>query len=121
MTEPVVIPIRTYSKLNGREHWAKRARRTKAERRAAFLMVPSYAVAEPTTVTLTRIAPRRLDGDNLQGSFKAVRDAVADRMGIDDADPRVTWRYAQEKGAPKEYAVRVEIQADRETRGSVAG
>jgi hypothetical protein len=53
-----------------------------------------------------------LDSDNLQASFKNCRDAVADRMDIDDADPRVTWRYAQEKGAPKEYAVRIEIEPE---------
>ena len=112
MSEPIIVPIRTYSKLNEREHWRARHRRSKAERRATFLMVPSYAVTCPTVVTLTRIAPRALDGDNLQASFKNCRDAVADRMDIDDADPRVTWRYAQEKGAPKEYAVRIEIEPE---------
>lgn len=36
------------------------------------------------------------------------RAGVADALGIDDRDPRVTWRYAQEKA--KGYAVRVEIR-----------
>ena len=36
---------------------------------------------------------------------------IADRLGISDNDPRVEWRYAQERGKPKEYAARVEITA----------
>lgn len=69
----------------------------------------STGEALPCTVTLTRIAPRDLDGDNLQSSLKAIRDGVADFLKVDDRDSRVTWAYAQERGAPKFYGVRVEI------------
>ena len=60
-------------------------------------------------ITLTRIAPRVLDTDNLASAMKAVRDGVADALGVDDGSSRLTWRYAQEKGKTREYAVRVEI------------
>jgi hypothetical protein len=39
-----------------------------------------------------------MDGDNSIGSLKAVRDGVADALGIDDGDPRLTWEYRQETG-----------------------
>lgn len=42
-------------------------------------------------VLLTRVAPRELDSDNLQGALKHVRDGVADALGVDDRDERVTW------------------------------
>ncbi|MBE0568400.1 MAG: hypothetical protein IH577_01830 [Deltaproteobacteria bacterium] len=61
-------------------------------------------------VTLTRIAPRALDTDNLASGLKAIRDGVADALEIDDGSSLIEWRYAQEKGKPGEYAVRVEIQ-----------
>jgi hypothetical protein len=63
-------------------------------------------------VVLTRITPsaRGLDDDNLGSSFKAIRDEVAAWLGIDDRDPRVRWRCEQEKGAPKVWAVRIEIR-----------
>lgn len=53
----------------------------------------------PVVVTLTRAAPRSLDDDNLAYAFKAVRDGVADGLGVRDNDPRVSWRYAQQKTA----------------------
>ena len=95
----VTLPIETVSEANQREHWATKARRVKSHRQIARLMCPY--VAPPVTVTLTRIAPRRLDShDNLCAALKAVVDGISDRLGIRDNDPRVVWRYAQQKGAP---------------------
>jgi hypothetical protein len=51
-----------------------------------------------------------MDSDNLAIAAKSLRDGVADKLGIDDGDPRITWAYAQEKS--KGYAVRIEIQED---------
>jgi hypothetical protein len=62
-------------------------------------------------ITLTRIAPRALDSDNLASGLKAARDGVADALGVDDGSSRIEWRYAQQRGKAGEYAVRVEIQA----------
>lgn len=111
----VLLPIRTWSEANLRIHWGKRARRAKKQRQAARLFVRAARPALPATgaiaVTLTRIAPRVLDTDNLASGLKAVRDGVADALGVNDGSSRIEWRYAQEKGKPREYAVRVEIQA----------
>ena len=109
----VLLPIRTWSEANQRVHWAKRARRAHRQREAARILVRTALapgpVAEAIIVTLTRIAPRKLDSDNLAGALKAVRDGVADALGMDDGDPCIEWRYAQGKGKPSEYAVLVEI------------
>lgn len=105
----VELPIKLPSIANLREHWAVRARRAKAHRRAA-LVVPVQNVRLPCVVILTRIAPRALDGDNLQRAFKSLRDGIADRLGVDDGDPAVTWQYAQTRSdRPKHYACMVEI------------
>lgn len=102
-----VLSLRIQSEANLRSHWAVRAARVKAHRSAACI-VPVHSL--PCVVTLTRIAPRALDDDNCVGGFKALRDGIAARLGVDDADPRVTWRYAQRKGNPGEYAAEVRIE-----------
>lgn len=109
MSGPLILalPIRVVSEANKREHWRYRHRRAKAAR-AATVIVPS-GLPLPCTVQLTRIAPRQLDDDNLRSAFKALRDGIADRLGVKDNDPRVRWEYAQERGKPKEYAARVTI------------
>jgi hypothetical protein len=104
----IELPLRIESCANKREHWSVRARRTKA-RRLAALAVPVHPL--PCVVTLIRVAPRQLDDDNLASGFKALRDGIADRLGVKDNDPRVTWRYAQVRGKAKEYAARVRIEA----------
>src|SRR5688572_19863737 len=80
----VDLPLRIESVANKREHWSKRARRTKLHRLAA-LAVPVSPL--PCVVTLVRVAPRALDSDNLQSGFKALRDGIADRLGVKDHDP----------------------------------
>ncbi|MFK3647926.1 hypothetical protein ACI2IY_05740 [Lysobacter enzymogenes] len=109
IAEPLVLvlPLRIVSEANKREHWRYRQRRSKACRSAA-VAVPN-GIALPCAVHLTRIAPRKLDDDNLQSGFKALRDGIADRLGIKDNDPRVTWSYDQERGKPHEYAARITI------------
>jgi hypothetical protein len=102
----IELPLRIESVANKREHWSVRSRRTKAHRLAA-LAVPVHPL--PCVVTLTRVAPRMLDSDNLQSGCKAIRDGIADRLGVADNDPRVRWEYRQTRGKRKEYALRVEI------------
>ena len=46
-------------------------------------------------VSLVRYGRRKLDDDNLAGSFKPLRDAIASSLGIDDGDPRMRWEYGQ--------------------------
>jgi len=102
-----VLPMTLPSVANIREHWANKARRTKAQRCAIKLSMPARKLARERNwlllngqlvVTLTRISPRALDDDNLASAFKGVRDEVAAQLGIDDRDARVAWHYQQEKG-----------------------
>jgi hypothetical protein len=104
------LPLRTVSLANQREHWRSRSRRTKNERQVAYWAFEHPGKPLPYAVTMTRIAPRALDDDNVRGALKAVRDGIAERLGIDDRDPRVAWRYEQRRGKPKEYAVHVRIE-----------
>lgn len=112
----VRIPIRTVSETNAREHWSARHARRKQQRQTVALVmvgaIRASGVKAPCGVWLTRCAPSMgLDGDNLVSSLKAVRDGVADALGIDDGDPRVTWVYEQRRGKPNEWAVEIRIEA----------
>jgi hypothetical protein len=63
-------------------------------------------------VTLTRVAPGTLDReDNLTAGFKAVRDGIADALGLNDRDSRLRWHYEQAKGGRGVYGVKVQLEA----------
>lgn len=67
----------------------------------------------PVLVTLTRISPhhQELDDDNLYASLKAVRDQVAEELGVDDGDKsRIRFEPKQERGP---WGVRITIQEAR--------
>jgi hypothetical protein len=125
VTVRVTLPLRLVSEANARGHWSKGARRAADQRGTVrvrlngevrawlFQFVPGARFELRNEVrlivTITRIAPRELDGDNLQRSCKAVRDGIADALGVDDRSPRVEWNYAQRKGGKGEYAVEIHI------------
>ena len=99
------------SAANLREHWRVRAKRTSDQRLSGFCFGAVCKEPLPVVVTLTRIASRPLDSDNLQSAFKAFRDGIADAHGVDDKDESVIkWVYAQRKGKPREVAVEVSIE-----------
>lgn len=64
-------------------------------------------------VTLIRISAGTLDEGSVASALKAVQDEVAAWLGIDDG-PRApaSWRYGQQRGPQKIYAVRIEIEDD---------
>lgn len=106
------MPLPAVSAGNSREHHMARARRVSAQRQIGYLLVAANSgrPALPVVVTLTRIAKRALDAhDNLPIAFKAVVDGIADAYDIHDNDPRISWRYANEKGSTP--AIRIEIEA----------
>ena len=132
----VTLPIRLLSEANQRGHWSKGAKRAKEQRTATLWAVLSRIV--PTSgggwatmpdwrltgeqglaVTLVRIAPRNLDTDNLARAFKAIRDGVADALGVNDNDPRIEWRYEQRKSdghrTPSVPPYAIEIRIDLRT------
>ena len=105
----VRIPLQTINPLNKREHHMVRCRRVKSEREATAWAFMGQRVPDlPVDVALTREAARTMDTDGLAASFKGVRDQVAEWLGLDDADPRVSWSYAQAKA--KGFNVLVEIK-----------
>ena len=109
----VQLPLRIVSVANIREHWAKRANRANLHRSTTKTLLKQACQVPPVwpvKVTLTRIAPRKLDTDNLSSGFKAVRDGVADWLRIDDGDERLTFSYTQRFGKPKEYAAEVVVE-----------
>lgn len=108
-TVAFLVPIRTAPGQNVRENRGRRIVRVQAERGAVALCWPKFPVPLPCTVQLTRISPGQpLDPkENLPASLKAVVDELARLIGVDDADPRVTWLPdKQERG---EWGVWVEI------------
>ena len=112
------LPIKTASEANSSEHWTKKAKRHKIQKNWVKWAYHSDKprIQIPCTVVLTRIAPRALDShDNLPTSLKYLADGVAEclipgkAVGRADDCKEITWEYRQEKGKPKEYAVRIEI------------
>lgn len=109
----VELPIKTVAGLNAREHYLARSRRVRRERGAAHLTVKhKHGRPElPVIVTMVRLSAGKLDDDNLQGAFKAIRDGVADAYGVADNDPRIAWSYGQELCARGKYGIRIELVA----------
>lgn len=104
----VWLPLRTVSEMNVRTHWATRAKRTKTARRTAAALCPAASL--PCAVYLTRYSAGTLDDDNLRSALKAVRDGIADKLGVPDNDPRVEWHYEQAKCKRGAYDVHVLIE-----------
>ena len=118
-----LIPVKTVSEMNAREHWATKNRRFEKQRQeldAAFLPVEGVFTAFASwlkknetgkvRVTFIRIGKKLLDGDNLQSAFKKCRDSVAGWIGVDDGSDRYRWEYEQQTGL--EYAVRIKIETE---------
>jgi hypothetical protein len=105
-------PIKTGRGLNDRLHWRSRWLQNQGIKRdTGWILAGKKPPPLPLTVDLIRCSRGVLDGDNLVSAFKPVRDAVAAWIGLDDANPRVTWRYHQERGPT---GIRLRIQSDGE-------
>lgn len=92
------IPLHIPSAANLRQNRWEKAAQNKSLRGAGFMMARIMGIKIPCAVTMTRIAPRLLDDDNLQFAFKAFRDGIADALKTHDRNPRITWHYQQEIG-----------------------
>jgi len=117
----IIIPVRTWSEANCRPHWAAKAKRVKSQRQTAAIHLQAAGVKAfanewrrsfPLVVTLTRLASRQLDDDNLRGALKAVRDEVARQLNVDDGEALVRWEYGQKKAKRGVYAVWVDIRSE---------
>lgn len=115
-------PVRIYGEKNVHESPFVKARWTKSYRRYALECMRFFfcywagkgetywRTASTVVVTITRIAPRRLDsGDNLNHGCSAIRDGIADSFGVPDNDTRFVWKYEDVKGKPREYGLIVTL------------
>ena len=112
------LPIETVSEGNLFEHWTKANKRHSNQKALIklYLRELSSYRNKSITVKLVRISPRKLDAhDNLRMAFKFCVDAIADLLnpgleaGRADDSELITWDYGQEKGKPKQKAMRVEV------------
>lgn len=93
-----------------------RSRRVKAERQAvAWVLLGKPKPGVPCTVLLTRVAPSAgMDDDGVVGALKAVRDAIADWLGVDDRHTdQVHYAYAQRRGP---WGVEIEFKEHNRDR-----
>lgn len=107
-------PIKTVSEANRREHWVdKRKRRIAQQQEVDAELLRALGrnrkVPLPCVVTLTRIAPRKLDDDNLRSAFKGIRDAIAARLGVDDGSDQIRFEYQQIPVRSRTYWIKVGI------------
>lgn len=110
----LLLPILIESEQNRRDYWRTVAKRKKLQREEVRIewrrLVGNTQVGLPCTVKLTRYGVRYLDEhENLRSGFKYVVDEIARIIGVDDADPRVTWEYAQAVSEVRIYKVEIEI------------
>ena len=109
---------------NDREVPFARSKRVATEKMhtLAVLGLCPEAPPFPLVVTITRIAPGVLDTDNLAGSAKSVRDAIAHWLGVDDGKAeragQVTWVVHQTKSGAGAYHVDIDIRAVNAPRAS---
>lgn len=121
MITVLIEGMRLESEANKRGHWTRGAKRAADVRGTVTMVIRSQrggmtpgklALDRGMVVTMVRIAPRPLDDDNNARACKAVRDGIADWLGIDDRDERVSWRYEQRKDPkPNTYGVEIRIES----------
>ena len=102
--------LKLTSEANARGHTKHgKSNRAAAVRAAVTRALKGRALPPlPLRVCVTRVAPRRIDTDNLAGAVKSTRDAVAAVLGVDDGpgETRMVWRESQERGV---YGVRITL------------
>lgn len=104
--------LRIVSEANARGRWCAGAKRAADQRALVGALLSRHrSLPVPAIVRMVRVAPNALDVDNLGRALKAVQDAIADWLGVDDGSPVVEWHVGQQKGAPKEYGVRLHVRA----------
>jgi hypothetical protein len=114
----VVMRCRTKC-MNARDsHWSERSKRVRDEHAELSILLAPHdmkreRLSQGCCVRMTRIG-QKVDGDNLQGYLKSVRDFIASwllagRMGQRDSSPLIEWEYDQRRIGTT-YGVVVSIQ-----------
>lgn len=108
---PTNIPLETPSQRRG-EHWRTKADLAKAQRSKMRREVAKWLEAHGPVlrITVTRVAPRRLDEPNLGQALKHAIDGLSDALRLDDGSRAVEWVLQQRKGQP---AVEFQIEATK--------
>ena len=116
----LICKIRLRSAANISEHWSK-ARTIRIHQQKhiwSAWKVQGVDIKLPVLITLTRMAPRTLDDDNLVTAFKSIRDIVADLItpglqpGRADNKEGIKFAYSQEKN--KQYSIRITLEPPEE-------
>ena len=115
-----LIPIKIISAANVREHWAVKSNRDKLQKETAAVYINRFLglITLPCTIKFTRVSPRKLDGDNLQYAFKAIRDKVCSMLipglapGRADDDDRITIVYDQTSEGVKINGFKITIECE---------
>ena len=80
------------------------------ERETGRQDTPQASRARRVVVSLIALRRRPLDPDNNAASFKALQDAIAQTLGLDDGDKRFAWQYQQMHTFGREgVLVRIEV------------
>ncbi len=103
------------------EHWAVAKKRHDTQKLLIRTHMNYYLFQEiprPCIVTMTRIAPRMMDEDNLIQAFKWIKDELASiiidefkefKPGTCDNNKKIFWEWKQEKGHVRQYAIKIQI------------
>ncbi len=109
----LTVPVLTVSEANTSEHWTKGSKRHKMQKgivKLHFLKVRDH-VKLPCNIHMIRLAPRKMDYDNLTISLKWVLDSLCEEItgnyvaGRADGDKRISVTYDQTTS--KEYGVKI--------------
>lgn len=124
MIREVTFPLETQTENHYRRmHWAAIANATKTQREettkalanltpCAVYLPPGWKDGNRFVVTLCRISPVPLDKDNVNGALKAVQDATASWIGIDDGHAWIKFKHVQQKCKRGYQGVRITIQCN---------
>lgn len=108
----VELEVRTASESNERGFFKALGRKKRQDQALVDVLTEELVTqpipAGPWCVRFTRLAPSRLDDDNLAGAFKRLRDMLALVIGIDDGAPAIAFCVAQERRKGPQ-GVRVEV------------
>lgn len=134
----ITIPnMQLTSEANSREHYHQKKKRHAIQCMLLKTYLPSKPPQLPCVVTMIRGAPRTYATDGIQMAFKWIRDEIADYLigiviaktgkikgkrlrGRNDDDPRIEWKYSQEKTTNKEYYVKILIEAAQSDKQDLA-
>ena len=102
---------------NQSHHWSKK-KRIKETLYFEFYYpntIPLKRIELPVVVKIIRIAPKPFDQDNYIYNCKCIRDFISwiffpdKAYGHGDSSKDITWQYCQEKGKPKQHALKIQI------------